>query len=174
MTQTFILFIVLSTLISYHRVDKKTSGNKENLGIVVEVVPEGDGSYSISWKDTVGQSAGYGLRDRPSEVWCFITDNNDTVGHYRGLSTPANYTYFSTTDTAVNVTFMIGPNIFSEQMNQSTNRAVNTLVEFNPVTLSLKSRLRQPIEFVLTERRKLSLTSVAVAQLTFADRAFLF
>jgi len=146
-TQRFILFIVLTTLLGCHSVDRNSSRNKENLRIVVEVVPEGGSSYSISWKDTVGQSAGYALKDRPFEVWCFIKDNSDTVGHYRGLSTPTDYTYFSTTETAVKVTFMIGPNIFSEQINESTNRAAEKLVEFNPVTLSLKRRLRNQLNW---------------------------
>jgi hypothetical protein len=157
MTQTFILFIVLTALVSCHSVDKKKTGNKKQLQIVVEVVPESDSSYSISWRDTVGKSAGYGLTNRPTEVWCFVMDNSDTVGHYRGLSTPADYTYFSTTDTTVKVTFMIGPNIFSEQIGKGV--APEGVIEFNPVDLNLKSRLRQPVEFVLTERRKLPLTS---------------
>ncbi|MGZ8549438.1 MAG: hypothetical protein ACXWV2_02205 [Chitinophagaceae bacterium] len=149
----------MAALISCGSVEQKNSGNKKNLKIIVEVVPEGDNSYSISWKDTVGQSAGYRLINRPSEVWCFVMDISDTVGYYRGLSTPADYTYFSTNDTAVNVVFLIGPAILSKQKDKSIQRESETVVEFNPITLDLKSKLRQPIEFVLKERRKLPLTS---------------
>jgi hypothetical protein len=147
----------LTALISCQQVDKKNVGNKQQLRIVAEVVPEGDNSYSISWKDTVGKSAGYRPGDRPFEVWCFVMDNSDTVGYYRGLSTPADYTYFSTTDTIVKVTFMIGPNIFSKW--GSNDRVPEAVIEFNPVTLNLKNTLRQPIELVLNESRKLPLTS---------------
>lgn len=156
-TQSFILFIVLTAFISCHSVDKKDSGNKEKLSIVVEVVPEGDSSYSISWKDTLGQSAGYRFINRPYEVWCYVMDKSDTVGYYRGRSNPSDYTYFSTTDTTVNVTFMIGPNFFSEQRYKSITRDSETVIEFNPVILNLKSGVRKPIEFVLTAGRKLPL-----------------
>lgn len=156
-TRIFVLCIALTALISCHSVDHKNTGNEGQLGVIVEVMPEGDSSYSINWKDTVGQSEGYNLTNRPSEVWCFIMDQDDTVGYYKGLSAPADYTYFSTTDTTVKVTFMIGPNIFSEQRNKGVPR--EAVIEFNPVDLNLKSGLRRPIGFVLTERQKLPLTS---------------
>ena len=147
----------MTAFISCQSIDKTNTGNKEKLGITVEVVPEGDSSYSISWKDTLGKSKGYGLDERPSEVWCFIVDNIDTVGHYRGLSTPTNYTYFLTKDTTVKVTFMIGPNVFSKHGHKGAR--AEEVIEFNPIDLNLKSRVRKPVEFVLTETRKLPLTS---------------
>lgn len=149
-TRTFILCIVLTVFVSCQSVDEKNPVKKGKFGIVVEVIPEGENSYSISWKDTIGQNAGYHLINRPYEVWCFIMDLSDTVGYYRGLSTPADYTYFSTTDSTVKVTFMIGPNIFSEKRNKGVS--TDAVIEYNPVDMDLKSGLRQPVEFVLTER----------------------
>lgn len=150
--QTIIIYIALAALASCKNTSENKLANKESLKIVIEVVPEGDSSFSISWKDTVGQSKGYKLRNRPSEIWCFVQAKDDTVGYYRGLSTPADFTYFTTRDTIVTVTFMIGPNIFSEQRNNSENTLQRTAIEFNPIHLNLKNAVRKPIELVLTKR----------------------
>jgi hypothetical protein len=153
-TQTAILFIFLTSLTSCQTQDKENHGNKKKLAILVEVTPEGDNSYTLTWKDTVGKNAGYGLINRTSEVWCFVVDKKDTVGYYKGLSTPADYTSFSTADTIVSVTFMIGPNIFSTK-NKNRNLIANErVIEFYPVPLNLKSKLSQPIEIILTEKLK--------------------
>jgi hypothetical protein len=156
--QAVILLLVLIALVSCNDTSDNKPADKESLKIVVEVVPEDDSSYSISWKDTIGQSRGYKLNDRPSEIWCFVQDKNDTVGYYRGLSTPADFTYFTTRDTLVTATFLIGPNIFSEQRSSNENIVQETAIEFNPVSINLKNEVRKSIELVLTERRKLLLT----------------
>jgi hypothetical protein len=157
-TQAVILFFALIALVSCNDTSDNKPADKEILKIVVEVVPEDDSSYCIRWKDTIGQSRGYKLSNRPSEIWCFVQDKNDTVGYYRGLSTPTDFTCFTTRDTIVTATFMIGPNIFSEQGNRSEKTVQETAIEFNPVSINLKNGVRKPIELVLTERRKLLLT----------------
>lgn len=146
--QNFILFISLTAFTSCQSVEKRNIGYKKQFSIIVEVVPEGNHAYSISWKDTLGKGEGYGLNNRPYEVWCFIKNNSgDTLGHYRGLSTPTNYTYFSTSDTTVKVAFMIGPNIFSDQREKKISP--ESIIKFDPVVLNLRSNLRNPFEIVL-------------------------
>lgn len=157
-TQTIILSFVLAAL-SCQNSNRSKNAKYESFKIEVKVVPEGNNSYSITWNDTLGQSDGYKIDERPFEVWCFITDKTDTVGYYKGRSTPSDYTYFSTTDTNVTATFLIGPNVFSEQLSKSEKKIADTLVEFNSISLNLKDSLRKPIKFVLPERRKLPLSS---------------
>lgn len=151
-TQAIISFFALIGFVSCNNTTNNKHEDKKSIEIVVEVVPEGDNSYSISWKDTIGKSRGYKLSNRPSEIWCLVQDNNDTVGYYRGLSTPADFTYFTTKDTMVTATFMIGPNIFSGQPNNIKKSLQEKPVEFNPVHINLKNGVRKPIELVLTER----------------------
>jgi hypothetical protein len=151
-TQAIIVFLTLIALVSCDNRTNNKPAYKQSTRIVVEVVPEDDTSYSISWQDTIGQSRGYTLINRPSEIWCFVQDKSDTVGYYRGLSTPAGFTYFSTKDTVVTATFMIGPNFFSEQRSDTESTVQEKPIEFVPVRLKLKNGTRKPFEFVLTER----------------------
>jgi hypothetical protein len=145
----------LTWFVSCNSNDNTNKSGKSSLKITVEVLPEGDSSYSISWKDTVGQSKGYKINNRPFEVWCVLKDTKDTVGYYKGLSTPADFTYFSTTDFLITAIFMIGPNFFSDiiaderKMFYEGNKKI---IEFNPITLDIKNDLRKTLEFILIEK----------------------
>ena len=126
---------------------------KRKVKIYVEIVPEGDNSYSISWKDTIGQSKGYKLYNRPSEIWCIVKDSKDTTGHYWGQSTPQSFTYFTTKDPIVTVTFLIGPNMFPGQfVNKDEITAGRKITEFNPIIFSTKNDLGKMLEFILVEK----------------------
>jgi hypothetical protein len=134
--------------------DKKILSSKQQMRIKLEIIPEDyDSSYSITWNDTVGSYANYNLHNRPFEIWCFLIDKKDTVGSYKGISTPTNYTYFSTRDTSVIATFMIAANSFSDKLLydelEKYNEGIKT--RFQPVTIDIKNNLRKKFELILTE-----------------------
>mgnify|MGYP006083374579 CR=1 FL=1 len=65
--------------------------------------------YTISWISPL-QDDSSGVLGRPSkELFCYVYDSQGIVGQYHGLSTPMTYCDFQTTDTVVNVFFMIRP-----------------------------------------------------------------
>jgi hypothetical protein len=150
------ILILLTVFVSCNTNKKPGKLPKADLKLSVEIIPEGDSSYSITWKDTVGQSRGYSFHKRPREVWCILTDAKDTAGHYWGVSTPTNYTYFITTDSVITASFMIGPNIFSDDFQENKEKKGfeewKKIIEFNPVQINIKNNLRKKLEFELTEK----------------------
>ncbi len=155
-TRTIIATFLLICFINCNRNDKTKKPEKASLKIAIEVIPENDSSYSISWEDTIGQSKGYNLLNRPFEVWCILKDTKNIVGYYKGLSTPSNFTYFTTKDSLIKVTFMIGPNFFSniiseEERKNIYERKVNVM-EFNPINLNIKNDLRKTLKFIIMEK----------------------
>ena len=128
------------------------NNKKATLKVVTEEVPEGDTSYYLTWKDTIGNSKNYSIFDRPTELWCLITNHGDTIGYYKGLSTPRALEYFSTNDSIVQVTFMVGPNVFSQRMTRQLLEKYNEVVVFDPVEINIKRNLRKKMEFVLTQK----------------------
>ena len=143
------ILIVLSIFISCRNV--AAGRTKMRLKILLQVVPEGDSSYSISWKDTLGLSRGYTLSNRPAELWCYLKSKNDTIGYYKGLSTPSDFTYFSTTDSIIKVSFILGYNIFSEKIILDSIKSDEHLVHFEPIFINIKTDLRKDIDVVLTQ-----------------------
>ncbi len=156
MKQALLILILLTAFVSCNKNKKPGIPLKTSLKLSVEIVPEGDSSYSITWKDTVGQSSGYSFHKRPREVWCILIDTKDTVGHYWGVSTPTNYTYFITTDSIITASFMIGPNIFSDDFQENKEKKGfeewKRIIEFNPVQINIKNNLRKKLEFELMEK----------------------
>ena len=157
---TFRLFVIIIGLTACN-----TEGyfKTQKLKIDFEVVPEGcipDGknAYLISWKDTLGIKSGYNLISRPLELWCHIENiEKDTLGYYRGLSMPRNFTHFYTTDSIINVKFSIAFNFFTEVFSNEKKRKIfwekhQIPVEFKPVQLNLEQQLRQKIEISLIEK----------------------
>ncbi len=166
----YISLLIVLGFVSCVQKSNSTNNTKSKLKLTFEVIPEDfeNHSYSIEWKDTLGQSEGYiGNKwfKRPKEIWCIITNHqNDTLGYYRGLSTAQTFTYFQSTDTIVTLNFMIGLNFFSdkfgsgEDMVEFENNAKqyskdNRMpIVFEPIQLNLKKDLRKKYDIELKEK----------------------
>ncbi|HYC83828.1 MAG TPA: hypothetical protein VEB86_01345 [Chryseosolibacter sp.] len=130
----------------------KTRKEKVQLKIRVEIVPEGDSLYTLAWEDTIGQSNNSSTADRLKELWCVLTVDDDTVGHYWGTSTPRDYTYFQTSDSVIQAEFMIGPNVFSSKMTKGLLDDHQEIIRFAPVDINIKTNLRKRMELILMEK----------------------
>lgn len=127
----------------------------------IEIIPEDfKGGYSISWNDTLGKSQGFAIDNRPYELHCYITNNqNDTLGYYRGLSSPRQFAYFRTKgkkDSIINVKFRVGINHFSEFLFEQSQEYIDKFnanskerIEFETLRLDLNSILRKKTEIEL-------------------------
>ena len=130
----------------------------EKLKITVEIIPEGEDLYYITWEDTIGMKSKYGLLNRPLELWCHIQNLKlDTVGYYRGLSMPSSFTYFETKDSIVTFEFSKAFNFFNEAFFDEKEREVfwekNKIpIRFEPIEMNLKSQLRQKVEVELVKK----------------------
>ena len=150
----FIFFILLSCK------KEKTITEKVRTKIEYELVPEALNQYSVNWNDTLGKSEGYlpeKFLMRPKEIKCVITnDKNDTLGYYKGLSMAQSFAYFHTTDSIVNLNFMIGLNMFSDKFQGEEGKKYwesnRKIINFKPIRLSLKSSLRKKTEVELEEK----------------------
>lgn len=88
---------------------------KEKLSVILQIIPEGEDTYSISWKDSIGRKEFNGIPNRPVELWCHVKNSkNDTIGHYRGANIPKDYLVFSTKESSIKVQF-------SKNVNRSSN-----------------------------------------------------
>jgi len=143
--------LLLLSLISCNRTTRATEG-KRKLKLKIEVIPEDDSSYSINWIDTLGHSNSYTTLDRPIELWCLFKVDNDTVGYYKGLSSPRHFAYITTKDSIIQAEFMIEPNIFSQRMTEEILNKNSKIIMFNPVDINIKKDIRKKLEFVLTEK----------------------
>ncbi len=122
----------------------------QRMAISIKVYPEDfeKNFYAIEWEDTIGNYLGYNempKQDRPFEIWCFVTNNEgDTLGYYRGLSSPRQFCYFQSDDDSVNIEFQIGPNPFSEELY--LNESFKELIQKGPIKCSpLKLKLEKTI-----------------------------
>lgn len=138
--------------------------------ISVEIIPESNvGDYALVWKDTLGKAdskeAQTFLMNRTNELYCYILNNQqDTLGYYRGLSTPRQWTYFQTKtpkDSLVYLHFSVGINHFSTLLSKYTkkeirqfNRINKRTVQFKPVIISLDTALRIPYSLTLMEEKR--------------------
>ncbi len=146
------------------------SVEKVKTRVTFEVLPEDyeRKSYTVQWKDTLGQKEGYvegkWLR-RPKEIWCIVTNSKkDTLDYYMGLSTAQDFLTFESSDTIITLNFMIGLNFFSdkfgtgENMKEFENNARqyskdNRLpIVFEPIVLSLKTDTRKKYDIELKEK----------------------
>ncbi len=62
-----------------------------------------------------------------------------------------NFTYFTTTDSIVDVFFMTGYNMFSEKVTEDFVRINGKPITFAPIYINTKTDLRRKLEFVLIE-----------------------
>ncbi len=129
----------------------QTTNDKIKMKVTLELIPEDDSSYSLTWIDTIGLKNNDTEMDRPIELWCIVKNQNDTVGYYQGLSSPMNFTYFTTKDSIVDVFFMTGYNWFSEKVTEEYVRINGKPITFAPIYINTKTDLRRKLEFVLIE-----------------------
>ena len=122
-----------------------------------------NGGYFISWNDTLCsefKSDWNYLQKRPFELYCYIFNKkNDTLGYYRGLSSPRQFTYFQTienTDSIIDLRFSVGINHFSEFLSEQSegyiekfNENFKKRIEFAPIEVDLKTELKKKIEIEL-------------------------
>lgn len=161
-----VLFTIPGVGCSKHVSPEKLNVDKMNLGI--KIVPEfGDNGYSLSWNDTLCSAFKFEwnyLQLRPYELYCYITNNNqDTLGYYRGLSTPRQFAYFETKireDSIINVDFSIGINHFSEFLSEQTPKYINQFNEnnkerivFERLVFNLNKDVRKKIALELTRTK---------------------
>ena len=160
-----IILILVLTLFGCKQSKTSTEKPPEKMRITFQVIPEDhDRSlYYVEWKDTLGQSEGYlpgNILKRPREIWCIVTNpNNDTLGHYTGLSTAQTFSYFQSTDQVITLNFKIGMNIFSDKFDPTvTVSEFQTKyllpVEFEPVNVNLKTDLGKKFNIELKEKRR--------------------
>ena len=122
-----------------------------------------NGGYFISWNDTLCsefKSDWNYLQKRPFELYCHILNKKkDTLGYYRGLSSPRQFTYFQTTentDSIIDLKFSVGINYFSEFLDEQSEEYIEEFnenfkerIEFKPVEVDLKTDLKKKIEIEL-------------------------
>ncbi|WP_203296751.1 hypothetical protein [Luteirhabdus pelagi] len=133
---------------------------KMDIEIYLEFEP---GGYLISWNDTLCskfKSDSNYLQKRPYELYCHIFNKEkDTLGYYRGLSSPRQFTYFQTkqvTDSIVDLEFSIGINHFSDFLFEQSDEYINRFnqifeerTEFKPIRIDLKTDLKKKMEIEL-------------------------
>lgn len=158
------LDIILLLILPLFSCKESTQPNKHKLQLKYEIVPENyeSNSYYVDWTDTLCLGEGYlpnNILKRPKEIWCFVTNNkNDTLGYYHGLSMAQTFCYFQTTDSIVNLNFMIGLNMFPDKFEKDTTGLMSYWVsnkkpiEFEPIKVSINSDLRKEFEVVLNEK----------------------
>lgn len=131
----------------------------------IEIIPEfANGGYSLSWNDTLYQTQFrndvFFLENRPQELYCYVFNNKkDTLGFYRGLSSPRQWTYFQTrenTDSIINLKFLVGTNHFSEFLFEQSQEYIEKFnennrerIEFKPIKVDLKTGLRKKLDIEL-------------------------
>lgn len=129
----------------------------DRLPLTYQVYPETKGSFAFSWKDTLGEGSGYHLHDRPMELWCLVMDRQgDTLGLYKGLSTPMRFTYFYPRpgDSLIQVQFEVMGNYWSEFWQDSTQFPIwkhiaDTRKKYKPLQIDMREVLYQEVEVVL-------------------------
>ena len=164
------LMIIVFGLFSCGQKSSSTEETQSKMKLSFEVIPEDfeRNLFYIEWNDTLGLFEGYQgdkLLKRPKEVWCIIVNNSkDTLGYYRGLSTPQTFAGFQSTDTIVTLKFMIGLNFFSDKFESAKTKEGyekaarvysnnNKLpVVFEPIQINLKTDLRKKYNIELKEK----------------------
>ena len=161
-----ILISILST--GCIKNENKEHSSIDKMGLAIEIIPDfGDTGYSISWKDTLCsefKNEWNYLDLRPYELYCYITNrNNDTLGYYRGLSTPRQFTYFDTkseVDSIIKIDFSVGINHFSEFLAKQTPEYIDQFnhrnkerIVFEKVEFNLNRDLRKKVSLELARKR---------------------
>lgn len=154
-----VLFLVLSLA--------ACANHKVTTSLTIELTPESYfGDYSITWKDTIGLSdlddSSTFLMDRTNEIHCHIIhQSGDTLGYYRGMSMPGQWTYFQTktsADSLIYLNFSIGVNHFSTQLATYSQKELRKFIvknknpiQFKPVEIYLDTALRKSYTIKLVE-----------------------
>lgn len=155
-----LLFFIILTILGCHETNQP---DKIKIQLKYQITPEDDNHYYlIEWIDTLGQSEGFSsdrITKRTKEIWCFITDNQkDTLGYYKGLSTPQTFCYFQSKDSVITLNFMIGQNMFPNKFEKDTlsfknyNKTNKKPIEFNPIEVNILTELRKEIKVELYEK----------------------
>ncbi len=145
-------------LILVPRVKKKDKNPKKILNVTIELIPERENIYYVTWEDTIGMKSKYGILNRPLELWCHVQNTSlDTIGYYRGLSTPSTFTYFDTKDSIITIEFSKAFNFFNEAFENEVERKAfwekNKIpVRFAPIVVNLNKDLKQKLMFELKEK----------------------
>jgi hypothetical protein len=144
---------------------KSEPHNEDKMMLDIEIIPEfPDGAYTLSWNDTLCASFSRDhryLEKRPRELHCYILNSKgDTLGYYRGLSSPRQWTYFRTTDASdsvISLIFSIGVNQFSTFLSEQTdeyidrfNQSIGNPTTFKTVMVNINSALHVKKKIELT------------------------
>lgn len=156
MNRIFIIYLIASIWFYTSCTNKPQKKEIKQMKIEIEIIPEStNGSYSIAWNDTLCsefKSDWNYLQKRPYELHCHILDKeNDTIGYYRGLSSPQQFTYFHTNDNSdsiIYLRFSVGVNSFSEYI-ESCNESIYEPIEFKPIKIDLRLDMRKKINYIL-------------------------
>uniref|UniRef100_UPI00404A8B04 hypothetical protein n=1 Tax=Flavobacterium sp. TaxID=239 RepID=UPI00404A8B04 len=142
--------------------------NIDRMKVDIEMYLEFEpGGYFISWNDTLCseyKSDWNYLQKRPYELYCHIFNKErDTLGYYRGLSSPRQFTYFQTkpnTDSIIDLEFSVGINHFSEFLAEQSEEYINSFnekfeerIEFKPIRVDLKTDLKKKLEIELVNKK---------------------
>ncbi len=86
----------------------------ETMEIELEVICEDieKNLFVISWKDTLGQSQGLNVIDRPMELHCTVRSDTALIAYYRGMSTSRSFIGFIAADSIVRLHFAPRPSLF--------------------------------------------------------------
>jgi len=137
----FILLVLLGC------VNEPKKPNIKQMKIGIKIIPENNsGAYAIHWNDTLGlkfNNQGTRLENRPQELHLYILNmlenrpqelhlyilnmENDTIGFYRGLSSPRQFAYFQTTknkDSIIDLRFSMGVNHFSTFLAKQSRKYI--------------------------------------------------
>lgn len=164
MMRLFHILLILVVIFSCSNSETEQPFNSMKLN--VEIVPEFDkGGFSIAWDDTLGHRFSNEkryLEIRPFDLHCYVLNkNNDTLGYYRGLSTPRQWTYFQThnKDSLIFLKFSVGINHFSTYLANQTQASIEKFndkypehTSFETIVLNINSALRKKKEVCLVQK----------------------
>ncbi len=162
MTRIFLILSIFSLIVIGCDI-KKGQKKYDKLSITYKIIPEYNNVYYITWRDTLGQRKDFNQLNRPLELWCTIKNQkNDTIGHYKGLSTPRKLAYFETNDSIINIDFKVRNNFFSEfyyKSNDNINKRKwdeysQMATNFETIKLSFKKELYNEINVILNSKNK--------------------
>ena len=153
---TRLFFIIILTVLLSCTTTNSGKPESTSLKIELEIIPESDSSYTITWTDTLGQAKGYSLRNRPYELTCFFIDSKDTAGYYNGCSSPGNFTYITTKDSVVTAYFEMRLNFFTDAFSNEERKKLfenKKELKFDVVKIDIQNNLRKPFKLTLTEKK---------------------
>jgi hypothetical protein len=138
--------------------DQPAAWRQQDLEISIEVLGEGGNYYSVAWDDTIGMRDSHLLYNRPLELWCHVLSvRNDTLGYYRGMSTPMTFAYFETTDSLVILQFAKAFNHFSDAFTSEQARRRfwekhREPVEYESIRIDLRDQVGEKLNYELGVR----------------------